>query len=257
MRNAFAPSVFGLAAIFGAAAIVVACSSKTDDSEFQPPGDKDAQDGPISNLLIEGGPDSGKDGPAGSCSPAVPMPFTPTWVAPAPGASACTTVEIKGYYDACLVNAGVTEQDGTCTAYKAAHKPCTDCAEPANKSGPVQWHVARNFYTINTAACIAVAQKGLDGGGNGCGEAYNAAAECTRESCVSCITVAKSFPKFIECQREVGNRDLCKEYEDGKSPKCDGYRDPGSPAIPCFPTSNAEDQLPYFTRVITLMCGPP
>lgn len=255
MNKRFAFASF--AALTAGTFIVMACSS-SESSEFVPPNGPDAQDGPISPLVPgEGGPDSGEGGPPGSCTAEIPASFTPAWVAPTRVESACDDTELKGYWEACLANPGTTEADGTCTAYKAAHKKCTDCAEPVDKSGPIQWQLGREFYTLNVAGCIYTRQSAdLDAGEKGCGEAYNAAVQCTRESCLSCITAAKSFPLFTQCQKDVGMKGICKSYEDAKVTPCAGYRNAGSPALACFP-NGAEAQEPYFTRVVKTLCGPP
>lgn len=259
MTQAFASSRFVLAsfaAMLAGTCIVMACSSK-EDSEFTPPTSPDAQDGPISPLVPnDSGPDGGEGGPPGTCTAEIPATFTPAWIAPSAKDNACDADELKGYWDACLADAGKTEADGTCTAYKAAHKKCTDCAEPVDKSGPIQWQLGRQFYTLNVAGCIAVTQAAdADGGDNGCGEAYNAAVQCTRESCLTCITAAKSFPLFSDCQRQVGMKGICKSFEDAKITPCSGYKNMGSPALTCFPVGS-EAQEPYFTRVVKTICGP-
>ena len=235
--------------------VVVACSS-SDNSQFpgDPPKPDAEPDSPGSFL-----PDSGKadgEGGATSCSPKLPDPFTPTWTTPLESADACSTAELKQYWDACLANAAKTEGDGTCASFKAAHATCGACAEPVDNSGPIQWQAGRKFYTLNVAGCIALEQGGTEAGATGCGEAYNAAVQCSRQSCISCITEANSFPLFSECQKAVGMQGICKSYETAQSAACKGYKDAGSRALACFPTTPSESQETFFTRVVGISCGP-
>jgi hypothetical protein len=253
--KSLASSAFVLASLVCGAIIVVACSSSSDSTFAGDPPKPDAEpDAPGTFLPDGGGPDGGEGG-AKTCTATLPQPFTPTWKAPTRTAAACTTEELKQYWDACLANAAKTEGDGTCAKFKTDHAACGACAEPDDKSGPIQWQLSRKFYTLNVAGCIAVQQTGTDAGASGCGEAYNAAVQCSRESCLSCITEANSFPLFSECQKGVGMKGICKSYETAQGSACQGYKDTGSPALECFP-KGTEAQEPFFTRVVGLFCGP-
>jgi hypothetical protein len=256
MLKAFATSAVAVAALFGGTLLFVACS-KDDGSEFEGPQSPEASDGPISSLVPDGGgPDSGEGGPPGSCTPAIPASFTPTWKAPTRAVAACSAADLKKYYDSCLANPAKTEMDGTCAKFKTDFPTCAACAEPVDNSGPIQWQLSRKFFTVNVAGCIEVTQTGDGGATTGCGEAYNAAVQCTRESCVSCITVAQSFPLFTECQKEVGMKGICNSYEMAKTTPCTGYKNAGSPALTCFNNGGAESSEVVFTRIVAVTCGP-
>lgn len=254
--KSLAASVVVVAALFSSTFIVVACSS-TSDSEFpaEPPKPDAGPDAP-GPLVPEGGglPDRAPEAGPASCPPSIPPTFTPVWKAPAKSA-ACTADELKDYWDACLANPGKTEVDGTCTKFKTDHATCGACAEPDDKSGPIQWQLNRKFYTLNVAGCIAVAQEALPEPEK-CGEAYNAAVQCGRESCSYCFEAGGTFNQFTDCQKEVGKLGICKSYESAQAAACQGYKDAGSPAIPCFNNGGAEAPEVHFTRVVGLVCGP-
>ena len=244
--------------------VVVACSS-SDNSEF--PGDPpkpDAEPDAPGSFLPDGG---GKDGEGGatSCTPKLPDPFTPTWKAPTKNTAACTAQEVALYFAACLKAPGATEADGTCAKFKTDHATCGACAEPDDKSGPIQWQLGRKFFTLNLGGCIAAQQEGTDAGTSGCGEAYAAAVQCSRESCISCISEANSFPLFSECQKKVGMQGICKSYETTQGTACTGYKNAGSPALECFPKTSAEStelamtgvSETFYSRVVSATCAPP
>jgi hypothetical protein len=256
MVKAFSHSAFVLSALLGATAIVVACSS-SDPSEF--PGDPpkpDAESDAPGNFLPEGGgPDSSLEAGPKSCPPAaIPQGFTPTWKPPTRNATACTTMDIKGYYDACLADPGKTEGDGTCAKWKTANATCAACTEPADNSGPIQWHQTRKFLTTNIAGCIAVAQAKPEAGK--CGDAYNAAVECGRKACDFCYEAGGNDEQYGACQSAAKKAGLCKSYDDAASAACAGINDPTSPALPCLRTSSAEDRSVYYPRLIGVICGP-
>lgn len=257
MVKAFARPAFAVSALLGATLIVVACSSK-EDSEF--PGDPpkpDAQvDAPGPLLPAEGGPnEAGAEAGPSSCPPKVPDGFTPTWKASTRTESACSTEDVAAYFKACLANPATTEADGTCAAFKAAKAACAQCAEPDDKSGPVQWHANRKFFTSNIAGCIAVTQD--KPAAEDCGGTYNAAVTCTRAACEFCFDIGGSFEQFGACQRSAGMQGLCKSYETAQGTACVGYNAAGSPSLKCLKTSSAESNEAYFTRVVGVICGPP
>jgi hypothetical protein len=130
------------------------------------------------------------------------------------------------------------------------------CAEPDDGSGPIQWQLSRKFYTLNIAGCIAVTQAaGPDP--EKCGEAYNAAVQCGRESCTYCFGLPNAtFNTFTECQKQVGKQGICKSYETTHAAACPGYKDAGSPTLGCFNNGGTETQEVHFTRVVSLTCGP-
>jgi hypothetical protein len=253
MVKAFAASTFAFVVLFGGGLAAVACSSEPESTFAPEPPKPDVEDGPISPLLPDGGGvgDGGEAGPS-SCPPAIPSTFTPTWTAPTKK-TACTDVELKGYYDACLGDPGKTEGDGTCTKFKTDHAACGACAEPADKTGPVQWQLGRKFYTLNVAGCISITQNAPEAGK--CGDTYNAAVQCTRQSCESCFAIGGTFDQFRDCQKAVQQTGICKSYENAQSAACTGYKDQGSPALACF-NSGSETQEVHFTRLVGLLCGP-
>ena len=251
MLKASPASVFVFAAVFGGTLVVVACSSSPDSTFAPDPTKPDAAEDSPGTFSEGGGPDATEGGPT-SCSPSKPNPFTPVWKAPARSVAACSAAELKMYWDACLANAGKTETDGTCAAFKAAHATCGACAEPDDQGGPIQWHANRNFYTLNVAGCIAIKQAGTDAGTAGCGEAFNASVDCSRQSCISCITQAKSFALFQTCQNDVKVMGLCKSFDTAATTACGTY----TGATSCFPTSSSEPQEAHFTRVVAITCGP-
>src|SRR4051794_19776190 len=100
MVKAFAASALAFVALVGGGLISVACDSASDSTFAPEPPKPDAEDGPISPLLPEGGPgDGGVEAGPTSCPPAIPPTFAPTWTPPTKKA-ACTTEQLKGYYDA-------------------------------------------------------------------------------------------------------------------------------------------------------------
>jgi hypothetical protein len=252
--KSFAPSSLAVASLFSGALIVVACSSSAESQFPGEPPKPDAEPDAVGTLVPEGGnPDAAEAGPA-SCPPVIPPAFAPVWKAPTKSA-ACTTEELKGYWDACLADPGKTEGDGTCAKFKADHATCGTCAEPDDKSGPIQWQLNRKFYTLNVAGCIAVAQAALPEPEK-CGEAYNAAVQCGRESCSYCFEAGGTFNQFTECQKAVGAQGICKSYETTQSAACQGYKNAGSPALDCFNNGSGEATEAHFTRVVGLICGP-
>ena len=269
MVKASATSAFLLAALClavaaPAALVVVACSS-SDNSEFpgEPPKPDAEPDAPGSFLPDGGGADG--EGGVTSCTPKLPDPFTPSWKAPTKNTTACTAQEVSLYFTACLKAPGATEADGTCAKFKTDHPACVACAEPDDNSGPIQWQLGRKFFALNLGGCIAVEQAGTDAGASGCGEAYSAAVQCSRQSCITCISEANSFPLFSECQKKVGMQGICKSYETAQGSACTGYKNAGSPALECFPKTSAESQdiamtgvsETFYSRLVAATCSTP
>jgi hypothetical protein len=253
MVKALAASVFAFTMVGLGGLAAVACSGSGDSTFAEEPPKTVVPPPPISDLVpVDAGAGEAavEAGPT-SCPPAIPTAFAPTWTAPTKKA-ACSAEDVKGYYAACLANAGKTEPDGTCKKFKADHPDCGGCAEPDDGTGPIQWHAGRTFFTLNVAGCIAVAQDAPEPGK--CGEAYNAAVECSRQSCESCFAIGGTFTQFRDCQKNVQGTGLCKSYENAQAAACTGYRAAGSPALACF-NSGSEAQEVHFSRVISLLCG--
>jgi hypothetical protein len=253
MVKSFAASALAFTVLFGGALAAVACSSSSESTFAAEPPKPDVDERPSMTIIPDGGgaADANEAGPS-SCPPAIPPAFAPTWTAPVKTA-ACTTEELKGYYDACLADPGKTEGDGTCAKFKTDHADCGACAEPADKTGPVQWQLGRKFYTLNVAGCIAVAQAAPEP--DKCGAAYNAAVQCTRESCESCFDIGGTFDQFRTCQKSVQGTGICLSYETAQGAACTGYKASGSPALVCF-NNGTEAQEVHFTRVVATVCGP-
>ncbi|MDB5214805.1 MAG: hypothetical protein JWO86_2732 [Myxococcaceae bacterium] len=252
-------SSFGLATLlaggFFGTALVVACSSTTDSAFPVDPPKPDAEPDAPGPLVGEGGlgpPDAAEAGPT-SCPPSIPPGFTPTWTPPTVTASACSATDLTDYFHACLENPGVTEKDGTCTTFKTAHKACTDCAEPADGTGPIQWQSNRKFYTSNIAGCIAVEQMMPEA--DKCGAAYNAAVQCSRASCTYCFDQGGTFEQFSTCQKDASKIGQCMSLGMDETAKCAGFN--AGPAAKCLKTTSNEANDSYYPRLVGIICGPP
>lgn len=252
--KSLASSALVLASLACGALIVVACSSSTDSTFPGEPPKPDAEPDAPGTLVPEGGglPDSAAEAGPSSCPPAIPGTFAPSWKPPKKSA-ACSAADITAYYNACLANPATTEKDGTCATFKSAHAACAACAEPDDKSGPIQWQANRKFYTSNIAGCIAIVQNAPEPGK--CGDAYNAAVQCSRAACEFCFELGGTFDQFSACQKEAGKQGLCKSYENAQAAACAGYNSPGSPALKCLKTSSAEPADSYYPRLIGAICG--
>jgi hypothetical protein len=241
--------LFLVASVSVALASAAACSSSSD-STF---GDKaDGGDGgeppPISPLVPDSSAEGGGDAGPKQCNPVIPADFKPKWVAPTKMA-ACSPEELQGYWDACLKDASKKEP---CAAYTTAHAACVACIEPPDKSGPVQWHQNRMYYTLNVAGCIAIEQNKM--GETDCGGAYNAAVQCTRESCQQCFDTGGTFNDFRECQNKVSMQGICKSYQTVQSNTCQGIKDADAGTLQCFQNNN-ESLETLFVRVEGIFCG--
>lgn len=238
---------FVVLAFLSAAVVAVACSS-SDESTFAETELPEPDGGtPISPLVPDASLDASDSGPA-SCPPAIPDAFAPTWKAPVKQA-ACSDEDLAGYWAACLEDASQTDK---CAAWTKDHADCTACVEPADGSGPIQWHQNRMYYTLNVAGCLDLQHDDADN--DGCGEAYNAAVQCGRESCESCFAVGGTFDQFRDCQREVQTKGVCKSYETVQGTECAGIKESGEPTLSCFKDS-AETSEVFFTRVEGFFCG--
>jgi hypothetical protein len=255
MVKAFATSALAVAMVFGGTLVFVACSSSSDSTFPPDPPKPDAEpDAPGSFLPEGGGTPEGGEGGAPCKGPSIPDSFTPVWKAPTKTA-ACTTQQISDYFTKCLADPSTTEKDGTCAAFRTdtANMACAACAEATDQSGPIQWAPMRSGYTLNIAGCIDVEQRGTDAGASGCGEAYNAAVQCTRAACTTCM---HSPSEFNECEKMAGMTGLCATKETAQSAACQGYKTAGSPALACFPMGS-EQMMPqtWLSRVIAATCG--
>jgi hypothetical protein len=245
---------------------VAACSGDDDDSTFKESPPDAASDSPGSFNLDGGG---FRDGPLGeaspgaSCEPLIPDGYKPVWNAPvAKGAPPpCSAGQVDDYFAACVASLGTDGAEKACADWKAAsaeNLTCATCAEPTNNSGPIQWHQDRYYYTLNIAGCIALKQSDLDA--DGCGAAYSAAVQCSRDACGGCFkTEGATFDDFRNCQNIAASTGQCASLETQQSATCNASADGGVKSDPttsgCFrQTSEGADV--FFKRVIGTFCGP-
>lgn len=258
MLKPLATSVRVVSIVAAATGVLVfaACGDSTD-STFTPDTDSGAADGPISNLVPEGGgPDSSKEGGPASCEVKIADAYKPVaWVAPTKSA-ACSATDIDDYWNACLKDTEKTEKDGTCSTWKAAHATCAACAEPANNSGAVQWHANRKILTLNLPGCLAIQQNKLAVGD--CGESYHNAQQCRRDACLYCFDLGGSYEQYDACHKAAAKVGVCASYEGVQSTACQGVSAPGSDTLKCFrDTGSGETFDVHEKRVIGIFCGPP
>jgi hypothetical protein len=231
---------------------VVACESDSS-SNF----DESEKDGGV----IDTGPGfnidrdtPGKDatGPV-NCTPQMPATFSPTWKAPTRTPNACATQDLADYYDACLTNHGPDAGD-PCKVWRDAHDACTKCIEPEDKSGPVQWHRDRYYYTLNVAGCLSLLRDEPNEGQ--CPATYSASIQCQRASCDSCFeTQGATFSDFQTCQKGA-KATACGTYESKIAQVCGTtYNDPDGGAYDCF-QQNGDTAKSLFARVEGIFCGP-
>jgi hypothetical protein len=247
-----------LAVVFAsavAAGLVLACSS-SDDSTFENKNPENDADTTETGTFK---PTDGGDGSAAKdCNPAIPAGFTATWTPPVnPNPHACAAADIDGagsYYEACLADPSKTTQ---CDAWVTAHKTCADCLEPANGSGPIQWHdtggIKRRYVTFNVAGCLALKENAF--GPTDCGAAYNAAVQCQRESCDKCFATGGTQDEFIACEKSVASQGVCKSLGTQQSQTCAGIKDAGASTLDCFQAGGESAEV-FFTRLMTTFCGP-
>jgi hypothetical protein len=163
---------------------------------------------------------------------------------------ACQPEDLAGYYDACLPLA----KEQKCMDWIAAHDKCAKCIEPTDNSGPVQHYNDRLFYTLNAAGCIALVQDAV--GPDQCGAAWDAAAQCRRQSCDDCFSAGGTFTDFTSCQSKAATTG-CQTYEAARESACVGYKDPDGGAPQCFRNTAANEQeREHFIRVEGIFCGP-
>jgi hypothetical protein len=231
---------------------VAACESETP-SNFNE-GEKDGASGDTGPGFNVDGNTTGQDQQVPvTCNPALPTNFAPVWKPPAK-ATACSTKELGDYYDACLGNVGTADAGSICTAWKEANKACGDCIEPADNSGPIQWHRDRTYYTLNLAGCLSLERNEPEEGK--CPATYNASIQCQRDSCSGCLLQSNAqFKDFQNCQANA-KATGCKTYNDKIVPVCGTtFNDIDGGAYDCFrPTG--EQERPHFIRVEGIFCGP-
>jgi hypothetical protein len=253
-RSVFFLVAFSVAAT--TAGVLGACSSdETSTFTEDKPDSGGGSDSGTFNSDSGGGGEGGEGGGPVVCAPNIPQNFKPTWTPPTQAPGVCDQGKIAGYYDACLGNVGQPDAQKTCDAFKAQNKACTDCVEPTDNSGPVQWWKDRSYYTLNFAGCIAVRRKD-DGGESNCPANYNASVQCRRDACDSCFAAGGNSGDFINCQNVAGKQGVCKGLESQAANSCAGWRDPGAVTLVCIPKQgeNLGDK-DHTSRFINIFCG--
>lgn len=252
---AFVVTAFMLAC---SVAMVAACSDD-EESTFKEGTPDASSDAPTGSFNLDSGagdaPVPGDAEPGATCEPLIPDGYKPTWNAPAkPGAPGpCATGDLAGYYDACLASLGNPDAGSACDDWKKANDACASCIEPANNSGPIQWHQQRFYYTLNVAGCIAIKQDKY--AETDCGGAYNAAITCEREACAGCFkTKGATFADFRNCQNAASMVGMCKSLETQQASVCTGVKS-ATETAPCFKDAS-EDNKTFFTRAMGIFCGP-
>lgn len=251
MRKGLALFAASLLAV--TAATLGACKEDEGPSTFEPTfGDAgDPTPPPPGTFVPEGGTalnDAGKP-PLTKCDVKIPEGFTPTWKAPQK-TSACDATELEGYYDACLAK---VEDTASCEAWRAAHDACTKCIEPADKSGPIQWHLERTYVTLNLAGCIGLADTTTKGAE--CAEAFDAVMQCTRAACEYCFAEGGTYPLFQSCQTAARGTGVCQSLENTRQTKCGGVSGTSGTANTCY-LLQGDTEKAHFVRVQGLFCGP-
>lgn len=245
--RARAMSCLAFLTLVAAGALAVACSSTTD-STFNDKGTEDAEAPLPGPLVPDASLDSGADGGGVvACEPKIPDTFNPTWNAPVKQ-SACSTQDLEGYYDNCLADVGDTAK---CSAWTSTHAACTACVAPANKSGPIQWHLDGTYVTLNLAGCIALVD---DVGADSCGAHWDKSVQCQRQSCEYCFGVGGNFAKFVECQRAARGQGVCDSVDNLRQTKCQGISGTSGTAATCFAGTGDTEKV-HYVRVMGLFCG--
>lgn len=248
--------VFATLMLACSVASVAACSDE-DESTFKEGTPDASTDSPGTFNLDSGGdaPVLGDAEPGAKCEPVIPDNYKPSWNAPAKPSSPgpCAAGDLTAYYDECLATLGNPDAGNACDTWKAANAACTSCIEPANNSGPIQWHQQRFYYTLNVAGCIAIKQDAYEEAA--CGGAYNAAITCEREACAGCFkTGTSTFADFRACQNAASMVGYCKSLETQQASVCTGVKT-ATETAPCFKDA-AEDNKTFFTRAMGIFCGP-
>ncbi len=239
------PSVVVIGALVAG---LVACSGGgPEESVFAPAPERQAESGPAASF------DPGAtQGP--KCEMAAVDAFKPAVAKPAKLAqNACSAAELSGFFDACL--AGAVDQR-KCDDFKAAHGKCAACVESTEadaQQGPIVWRANRAYFTVNIPGCIAAVAN--DMAPTGCGYAYEAALQCQRAACSSCIgggTV--SFQPFSDCQKSAAGS-VCKSAVSEQLSACGNIK-VGAPGGDCLPPSGSSAPKDAYLVVAPKFCGP-
>ena len=238
----------------GSLALAVAACESESGSSFNE-NEKDAGFADTGPGFNTDGAATGKDaqGPV-DCNPSLPATFKPAWKAPTKSA-ACSTPQLGQYFDACLTNQG-PDAGNPCKTWTedTANKACAACIEPADNTGPIQWHRDRYYYTLNVAGCLALERNEPNEGE--CPATYAASIQCQRDSCDGCFqTEHATFADFQKCQGNA-KQSACASYE-GKIGQVCGttYNDPDGGAFDCFRKNGDANQKEHFVRVEGIFCG--
>ncbi len=228
----------------------VACDDE-QSSKFEETPDAGGADSSPPPSFEEPNKNEEAGGPV-TCDPAAPS-NADVWKAPKKQ-QACTAKQLSDYYDACLTTPGPDAGD-PCKTFKDAdpsNKTCSDCIEPTDNSGPVQWHRDRLFYTVNIAGCMALL-RGEPNAGQ-CPATYHDSVACQRASCEACLPQAK-FADFQACQVK-SKESTCATLQNTFEQTCGAnLAGPDGGASDCFRPKD-EDAKKHFVRVEGVFCGP-
>ena len=232
-------------------AFMVACSSDAGSTFGENQMDA-ASDGGLSSF----GDGTASDPAAVTCTTALPTNFAPTYVAPGLPAEQCTTVQLGGYFDACLGASGSVD---ACTAFRTENASCTTCIEPDAGTGPVQTFVDHKYSQVNFGGCFAIEQ-GTAASGGACATALEAFDECQVASCLACIDKSGVSNDTIDACKTQSQAKGCATYKTQLDTACPtGYAGPDGGAYDCFPhgTERQTDPRSWITRVLAVYCGAP
>jgi hypothetical protein len=242
-------SLKALVILFSGAAVVAACGN-ADSSTFATQNTDAGPDNSIPPGSL-GSSDSGIDVAAdASCSPVDPTAYTATWSPPKVVAGACTDQEIADAYDACFA----PPVDATkCSTYKTAHASCAACvsSDQADAThGPLIWQKGGLYFTLNVAGCLAIELKDVAAGS--CGAAFDAAIDCKRTACDSCVSGANlNFGSLSSCETSAGKSGVCKTLGQTEGTKCGDLQTPDAATNTCFEAAG-ENLRTIYLRVAPL-----
>ncbi|HVH45916.1 MAG TPA: hypothetical protein VM925_26365 [Labilithrix sp.] len=242
---------FSVAVAAGALALLAAaCENSEPASNFGEGEEDSGSSAETGTFNVDAGSIVDSIAPV-SCTPSLPPTFKAAWKAPTK-ASACSPTQLSEYFDACLTGKAPDSGD-PCKAWTDANGTCASCIEPADNSGPIQWHRDRYYHTLNLAGCLALKRNEPNEGQ--CPASYAASIQCQRESCDDCFrTPNATFDDFKKCQASA-KKDACASLEATVGQTCGTtYNDPDGGAYDCF-NSGAEAVKLHFVRVEGIFCG--
>jgi hypothetical protein len=192
----------------------------------------------------------------GGCNPTQTIDTSQIkWIPPnMPSATACTDVQVAGYYTDCL---GSTATSAACNAFTSAtgNKNCITClssvAYTSSTYGALVAYGGVDY--ANTGGCIAIELN--DYTATGCGAKNEAVAECEYAACATqcpMITDQTTFMEYTTCTA-AADMGVCASYINAQ---CDLSPDGGvdgaaAAAANCF-YSNFQE---YYQAFGVLFCG--